>query len=86
MEVFIVQAEYLDLTRMTPYENKFCCGASMNYELAKKRCHDTVEEDRQEGTIPEEGGEWNEYGDEFLYEDDSTRVLIYVESIDLIEE
>lgn len=86
MEIFIVQAEYFDATRMTPHEDKFCCGASTSYELAKKRCRDTVEEDMGEGIIPKDGGEWNEYGDEFLYEGEMTRVLIYVESVDLIEE
>ena len=85
MEIFFVEAEYTDKLRGTVQTTH--CGWSSDYEKAKKRCHEVVEEDRGEGEFPEDYEDgWNEkYEDEFCYEDEMTRVLIAVYSMDEIE-
>lgn len=85
MEIYLVEAEYTDKLRGTVLTTH--CGWSTDYEAAKKRCHEVVEEDRGEGEFPEdfEGG-WNEkYEDQFCYEDEMTKILIAVYTIDQIE-
>ena len=83
-EIYLVQGEYLDkhngFTQVCP------CGWSNNYELAKQRCHEVVEEDEQEGEYPiKENGSWNpNYDDQFVYEDDNKRVIVYVCTVDEI--
>ena len=84
MEIFIVEGEYTDKLRGVVQTTH--CGWSTDYEKAKQRCKEVVEEDRGEGEFPEDFEDgWNEYEDEFCYEDEMTRVLVAVYSIDEIE-
>ena len=80
-ELYLVQAEYLDK------QGGFCQvnpnGITDDYQKAKELCHKIVEEDRGEGEFPEDFKDgWNEYDDMFCYEDELTKILVYVCTVD----
>ena len=82
-EIYLVQAEYLDKVHGTMLVSP--CGCTFDYEKAKELCHKVVEEDRGEGQFPEDYDGWNEgYEDMFGYEDELSKVCIYVCSVDVI--
>lgn len=82
-EIYLVQAEYLDKVHGTMLVSP--CGCTFDYEKAKELCHKVVEEDMGEGNIPEGYEGWNEgYEDQFDYEDEMTKISIYVCSVDMI--
>ena len=81
-EIYLVQAEYLDKVHGTMLVSP--CGCTWDYEKAKQLCHEVVEEDRSEGQFPEDYNGWNEkYEDIFDYEDELSKVSIYVVSVDV---
>lgn len=84
-EIFLVQAEYVDKIHGTALVSP--CGWSFNYEDAKRLCERVVNEDKAEGQIPEDYDGWNEpqYHDLFSYDDEMTKIDIYVCSVDEIE-
>ena len=82
MELYLVQAEYLDKNGAVCQVNPI--GITNDYEKAKKLCHQVVKEDKDSGVFPadyEDG--WNEYDDEFHYEDELTKILVYVCTVDM---
>ena len=81
-EIFLVQAEYLDKVHGTMVVSP--CACTFDYERAKEICRNVVEEDRREGQFPEDYNGWNEkYEDQFDYEDEMTKISIYVCSVDI---
>ena len=80
-EIYLVQAEYIDKVRGTALVSP--CGYTFDYEQAKRLCHQVVEEDRTNGSaFPSDYNGWNdEYEDIFSYEDEMTKVDIYVCSV-----
>ncbi len=82
-EIYLVQAEYLDKIHGTMVVSHR--GCTFDYEKAKELCAKVVEEDRGEGEFPEDFDGWNEtYKDQFNYEDEMTKISIYVCSVDVI--
>ena len=62
-------------------------GYSTDYQKAKARLHKCIEEEKAEGAIPEDHNGWNgEYEDEFVYEDDTKKIIYYVCAIQPIED
>ena len=83
-EIYIIQAEYLDKIHGTMLTSQ--CGATFDYEKAKEQCQKIVDEDEAEGQFPKGYDGWNEpeYHDMFCYDDEMSKVLIYVCAVEMI--
>lgn len=82
-EIYLVQCEYTNKAKNIFETSQ--AGCSFDYEVAKKRLHDCIEEEIGEGNIPEDFDGWaDDYKDFFTYENDDIRLLYYVCSVDVI--
>ena len=83
-EIFLVQCEYTrkDIGQCDVSQ----AGYSTDYQKAKTRLHECIAEEVSEGNVPEGFNGWNDqYEDMFCYETETTKMVYYVCSVDVIE-
>lgn len=84
-EIFLVQCEYTrkDIGQFDVSQ----AGYSTDYQKAKARLHECIAEEMNEGCVPKDFDGWNDptYQDMFTYETETTKMVYYVCSVDVIE-